>query len=325
MQAVVIAEPGGPEVLTLAEVPDPVPGSGEVLLSVAATAVNRADLLQRQGHYPPPPGAPAWPGLECSGTVTDLGEGVTSWARGDRVCALLPGGGYAEEVAVPEGLLMPLPDGIGLEEAAALPEAVCTVHSNVFALAGLTAGQTLLVHGGSSGVGTMAIQLARQAGATVAVTAGTTGKLRRCSDLGAQILVNYREEDFVEQVRRHTDGHGADVVLDTIGAKYLERNMKVLAHRGRIVTIGLMGGRRGELDLGTMIAKQATLMGTSLRNRPLDERVSLCADVVRNIWPLLATRRVHPVVHARLPLAQAAQAHRMVAESQHVGKVLLHL
>ncbi|MDQ1293318.1 MAG: hypothetical protein QG608_1199 [Actinomycetota bacterium] len=325
MQAVVITEPGGPEVLKLTEVPDPVPGPGEVLLSVAATAVNRADLLQRQGHYPPPPGAPAWPGLECSGTVTGLGEGVTSWACGDRVCALLPGGGYAEKVAVPEGLLMPLPEGIGLQEAAALPEAVCTVHSNVFALAELAAGQTLLVHGGSSGVGTMAIQLARQAGATVAVTAGTADKLRRCAELGAQILVNYREEDFVEHVRLHTDGRGADVVLDTIGAKYLERNVKVLAHRGRIVTIGLMGGRRGELDLGAMITKQATLMGTSLRNRPLDERVSLCADVVRNVWPLLATGRVHPVVHAGLPLAQAAQAHRLVASSQHVGKVLLHV
>jgi len=325
MQAVVITEPGGPEVLSLAEVSDPLPGPGEVVLRVAATAVNRADLLQRQGHYPPPPGAPAWPGLECSGTVIEVGAGVGTWSVGDRACALLPGGGYAEKVAVPAGLLMPVPEGIGLEDAAALPETVCTVRSNVFGLAGLAAGETLLVHGGSSGVGTMAVQLARQAGATVAVTAGSADKLRRCAELGARILVNYREEDFVDRVIRDTDGHGADVVLDTIGAKYLGRNLSVLAHRGRIVTIGLMGGRRAELDLGTVIAKQATLTGTSLRNRPLEERTALCSDAVRNVWPLLATGAVRPVVHASLPLARAAQAHRMVADSQHVGKVLLHL
>jgi putative PIG3 family NAD(P)H quinone oxidoreductase len=271
MRAIMITEPGGPDVLAVRDVPDAVPGPGEVLVRVAAAGVNRADLMQRMGHYPPPPGAPEYPGLECSGTVVALGEGVTGWSEGDEVCALLSGGGYAELVAVPVGQLLPVPRGVSLVEAAALPEVACTVWSNVFMTAGLRPGEVLLVHGGSSGIGTMAIQLAVAAAARVAVTAGSAEKLQRCRDLGADVLVNYREQDFVEVVRSATDGHGADVVLDTIGAKYLARNLDVLAANGRIVTIGLQGGARAELDLGVLLRKRAAVIATSLRARPLAE------------------------------------------------------
>jgi putative PIG3 family NAD(P)H quinone oxidoreductase len=268
MRAITITEPGGPDVLRLREVPDPEPGPGEVVVRVAATAVNRADLMQRQGHYPPPPGASPYPGLECSGTVLEVGEGVTGWSAGDEVCALLSGGGYAERVAVPAEQLLPRPDGVDLVDAAALPEVTCTVWSNVFLTAGLRPGEVLLVHGGSSGIGTMAIQLGREAGARVAVTAGTAEKLRACRDLGADVLVNYRDEDFVQAVREATDGAGADVVLDNMGAKYLARNVEVLAPNGRVVVIGLQGGRRAELDLGALLGKRAAVIATSLRARP---------------------------------------------------------
>jgi putative PIG3 family NAD(P)H quinone oxidoreductase len=279
--------------------------------------------MQRQGHYPPPPGAPEWPGLECSGTVAALGDGVEGWHVGDRVCALLSGGGYAERVVVPAGQLLPVPDGVDLVDAAALPEVVCTVWSNVFMAAGLRPDEVLLVHGGSSGIGTMAIQLARQVGARVAVTAGTPAKLEACRELGAEITVNYREQDFVAEVKAATDGHGADVVLDNMGAKYLARNVDVLAPGGRLVVIGLQGGTRAELDLGVMLRKRAALIATTLRARPAQEKAAIVASVREHVWPLVADGLVKPVVHTRVPLAEAAEAHRLVESSEHIGKVLL--
>src|ERR671921_1558467 len=323
MRAITISEPGGPEVLQPQEVPDPEPAAGEVVIQVAATAVNRADLMQRQGHYPPPKGAPPYPGLECSGTVQEVGEGVDDWSVGDEVCALLSGGGYAERVAVPAGQLLPRPQAVDLVDAAALPEVTCTVWSNVFMTAGLRPGELLLVHGGSSGIGTMAIQLGREAGAGVAVTAGSDAKLQACRELGAEVLVNYREQDFVEVVKDATDGRGADVVLDNMGAKYLARNLDVLAPNGRIVTIGLQGGRRAELDLGALMAKRAAVISTSLRARPKDEKATIVAAVREHVWPLVDAGRVRPVIHARLPLAEAAAAHRLLEVSSHVGKVVL--
>ena len=323
MRAVVITEPGGPDVLRVQEVPDPSAEPGEVVLDVAATAVNRADLMQRMGHYPPPAGCPPWPGLECSGTVREVGQGVTDWQVGDQACALLAGGGYAEQVAVPAGQLLPLPAGVSLMDAAALPEVTCTVWSNVFMLATLRPGEVLLVHGGSSGIGTMAIQLARQIGATVAVTAGSAAKLDRCRELGASILVNYRDQDFVEQVRQATDGRGADVILDNMGAIYLARNVELLATNGRLVVIGLQGGRKAELDLGTLLGKRAAVLATTLRARSAAEKATIVASVREHVWPLLESGAVRPVIHSRLPLAEAAQAHRLVESSAHIGKVLL--
>ena len=325
MKAITITEPGGPQVLRLQEVPDARPGPGEVLVRVAASAVNRADLLQRQGHYDPPPGASAYPGLECSGTIAAVAEGVSGWVVGDQVCALLSGGGYAELVAVPAGQVLPVPSGLSMPEAAALPEVVCTVWSNVFMTALLQPGETLLVHGGSSGVGTMAIQLARQAGAKVAVTAGSAAKLARCEELGATILVNYRDEDFVEAVRAATGGRGADVVLDNMGAAYLARNLEVLAVNGRLVVIGLQGGARGELDLGALLRKRGAVIATSLRARPLEEKAAIVAAVREHVWPLIESGHVRPVLHTAMPLAEAARAHELLAESTHVGKVVLTL
>jgi putative PIG3 family NAD(P)H quinone oxidoreductase len=323
MRAVVISRPGGPEVLTWREVPDPVPGPGEVLVAVAASAVNRADLLQREGHYDPPPGSSPYPGLECSGRITGLGEGVEGWSVGDEVAALLSGGGYAEQVTVPVGQLLPVPPGVDLVHAAALPEVTCTVWSNVFMLAGLRPGETLLVHGGSSGIGTMAIQLGRAMGARVAVTAGSTDKLERCRELGADVLVNYRDEDFVEAVRTATGGHGADVVLDNMGAKYLARNLDVLATSGRLSVIGMQGGTRAELDLGLLMRKRGAVFSTSLRARPADEKAAIVASTREHVWPLVEAGTVRPVVDRVLPMAEAAEAHRLVESSSHVGKVLL--
>ncbi len=323
MRAVVITRPGGPEVLEVQQVPDAVAGPGEVLVAVSAAGVNRADLMQREGRYDPPPGAPAHPGLEVSGTVAALGDGVGGWQVGDQVCALLSGGGYAELVAVPAGQLLPVPDGVALVEAAALPEVVCTVWSNVFLSAGLQPGETLLVHGGSSGIGTMAIQLAAHAGARVAVTAGSAEKLERCRELGADVLVNYREDDFVEVVRTATGGTGADVVLDNMGATYLARNVDVLAVNGRLVVIGLQGGTRAELDLGRLLAKRAAVIATTLRARPAAEKATIVAAVREHVWPLIAAGAVRPVIDTTLPLDQAGAAHELLAASGHVGKVLL--
>jgi putative PIG3 family NAD(P)H quinone oxidoreductase len=325
MRAVVVTEPGGPEVLQWREVPDPVPGPGEAILDVAASAVNRADLLQRQGHYPPPPDAPPWPGLECSGTVSMLGAGVTGWAIGDLACALLSSGGYAEKVGVPAGQLLPIPRGLDLVTAAGLPEVTCTVWSNVFMTAGLRPGEVLLVHGGAGGVGTMAIQLGRAVGATVAVTAGSAEKLARCGSLGATILVDYHDEDFVAVVTEATDGHGADVVLDIVGAKYLDRNLSVLAPAGRLVVIGLQGGRSAELDLAALMAKRGAVIATTLRMRPTAEKATIVAAVREHVWPLIESGDVRPVVDRVLPMSSAAEAHRVVEAGEHVGKVLLRV
>ncbi|MFJ1866559.1 NAD(P)H-quinone oxidoreductase [Streptomyces sp. NPDC101733] len=323
MHAITIEQPGGPEALVWAEAPDPVAGEGEVLVEVVASAVNRADLLQRQGFYDPPPGASRHPGLECSGRVVEVGPGVSGWAVGDEVCALLSGGGYAERVAVPAGQLLPVPAGVDLVTAAALPEVVCTVWSNVFMVAGLGPGETLLVHGGSSGIGTMAVQLGKAIGARVAVTAGGKEKLARCAELGADVLIDYREQDFVEEVRAATDGAGADVILDIMGGKYLARNVDALAVNGRLAIIGLQGGVKAELNLGALLAKRAAITATSLRGRPLDEKAAIVAAVREHVWPLLASGRVRPVVHATYPMRDAAEAHRTLESSTHVGKLLL--
>ncbi|MFD7166135.1 NAD(P)H-quinone oxidoreductase [Streptomyces violascens] len=323
MYAITIPEPGGPEALVWAEVPDPVPGEGEVLVEVAAAAVNRADVLQRQGFYNPPPGASPYPGLECSGRIAALGPGVSGWSVGDEVCALLSGGGYAEKVAVPIGQLLPVPDGVDLAQAAALPEVVCTVWSNVFMVSHLRPGETLLVHGGASGIGTMAIQLGKAIGARVAVTAGGPDKLARCAELGADILVDYREQDFVDEVLKATDGVGADVILDIMGAKYLERNVRALAVNGRLAVIGLQGGAKGELNLGALLTKRAAVTATSLRGRLAAEKAAIVAAVREHVWPLIAGGRVRPVVDRTLPLSDAAEGHRVLEASTHVGKVLL--
>jgi putative PIG3 family NAD(P)H quinone oxidoreductase len=323
VKAVTIPEPGGPDALVLDDVPEPMPGPGEVVVDVVAAGVNRADVMQRQGHYNPPPGSSAYPGLEVSGRIGRLGDGVEGWSVGDEVCALLTGGGYAEKVTVPMGQLMPIPSGVSLEDAAGLPEVTCTVWSNVFMTANLQPGEVLLVHGGGSGIGTMAVQLGREVGARVAVTAGSPEKLEVCRGLGASILVNYRSDDFAEVVRAATDGHGADVILDNIGAKYLAPNVKLLAENGRLVVIGLQGGRSGEIDLGAMLAKRCALIATTLRGRPAAEKATIVAAVREHVWPLVADGRVRPVVHARYPLAEAAQAHLEMEASTHVGKLVL--
>ncbi|MFD3732419.1 NAD(P)H-quinone oxidoreductase [Streptomyces sp. NPDC058632] len=323
MYAITIPEPGGPEALVWEKVPDPVPGEGEVLVEVVAGAVNRADIMQRQGFYDPPPGASPYPGLECSGRITALGPGATGWAVGDEVCALLAGGGYAERVAVPAGQLLPVPEGLGLKQAAALPEVVCTVWSNVFMVSHLRPGETLLVHGGSSGIGTMAIQLAKAVGAKVAVTAGTKEKLERCAELGADILINYREQDFVAELKQATGGAGADVILDNMGAKYLDRNVKALAVNGRLAIIGLQGGAKGELNIGALLSKRAAISATSLRARPPEEKAAIVAAVREHVWPLVDGGHVRPVVDREIPMPDAAGAHRVVEASAHIGKVLL--
>jgi len=324
VRAVVVEQPGGPDVLRLVEVPDPPPPApGEVVLDVTATAVNHADIAQREGHYPPPPGTPPYPGLECSGRVRSVGAGVDGLAAGDEVVALLGGGGYAEQVLVPAGQVMPLPAGIDLVTGAALPEVTCTTWSNLFLLAGLRPGEVLLVHGGASGIGTMAIQLAHAAGARVVVTAGSPEKLRRCHELGADVGIDYRNEDFVARVREETGGLGADVVLDNMGASYLARNLDVLAPNGRLAVIGMQGGTRAEIDLGAMLRKRVALLVTSLRARPHEEKAAICRSVVEHVWPLVAAGEVRPIVDRVVPLAQVAEAHRVVEASEHVGKVLL--
>jgi len=323
MHAVVITMPGGPEVLQWIQVDDPVPGPGEALVDVAAAGVNRADLMQRQGFYPPPPGAPPYPGLECSGTISAVGPGVTGWQPGDAVCALLAGGGYAEKVAVPVGQLLPAPASISLTHAGGLPETVCTVYSNVFLGARLRAGETILIHGGASGIGTTAIQLAKDFGATVAVTCGTEDKLKVCRELGADITINHRDEDFVQKIKDATSGRGADVILDIIGAKYLDRNIDALAPDGRIACIGMQGGARAELDMGKLMVKRATLSCTTLRARPPDQKAAIVAAVREHVWPLAEAGQIRPVVYRELPFAEAAEAHRIMAESANIGKLIL--
>jgi putative PIG3 family NAD(P)H quinone oxidoreductase len=323
MRAITISDPGGPEVLVWSETPDPVAGSGEVLIDVVAAGVNRADTLQRKGLYDPPPSASPILGMEVSGGISSIGAGVTGFNVGDEVCALLSGGGYAEKVAVPVGQVLPAPSGLGLIDAAALPESTCTVWSNVFMLAGLRPDDTLLVHGGAAGIGTMAIQLAKQIQARVVVTAGSANKLERCAELGADVLINYREEDFVEAVREATGGHGADVILDIIGAAYLARNVDALATNGKLVVIGLQGGMKAELDLGALMHKRAAILSTGLRARPYREKAAIVQSVRENVWPLVESGAVKPVIDRVLPMAQAAEAHRVMEASENVGKILL--
>jgi putative PIG3 family NAD(P)H quinone oxidoreductase len=309
MHAITIPEPGGPDALVWAEVPDPEPGPGEVLIEVTASAVNRADLLQRQGHYTPPPGAPPYPGLECSGTVAGSGE---------QVCALLSGGGYAERVVVPAGQLLPIPRGLTLAEAAALPEVACTVWSNVVQLARLAKGETLLVHGGGSGIGTFAIQLGVALGARVIATA-REAKHKRLRELGAE-TIDYPAEDFVEVVR---SAGGADVILDIMGGAYLSRNIDALAPDGRIAVIGLQGGRQGELNLGVLMAKRGSISATTLRARPVEQKAAIVREVRNHVWPLVESGAIRPVIDRRLRMSEAAQAHRIVESSEHFGKILL--
>ncbi len=323
MQGISITEPGDADVLQITEVEAPTAGPGQVVVDMVAAGVNRADVMQRLGHYPPPAGASPLPGLEVSGTIREVGPGVEGWSVGDEVCALVDGGGYAEQVRVPAAQLLPVPKGVSVTDAAGLPEVACTVWSNVFMTANLQPGEVFLVHGGSSGIGTMAIQLATAAGARVAVTAGSQDKLDVCRDLGAQILVNYREQDFVEEVRAATDGHGADVVLDLMGAKYLPRNVDLLATSGRLVVIGLMGGRKGELDLGKLLSKRAAVIATSLRARPAAEKAAIVAAVREHVWPLVEDGAVRPIVQGTHPLERAADAHRELEASGHIGKILL--
>lgn len=322
VRAITITEYGGPDVLQLADLPDPQPGPGDVLIEVAATAVNRADLLQRQGHYPPPPGASQLLGLECSGTVAQCGEGVSGIAVGDEVCALLVGGGYAERVVVPAGQVMPLPPGVDLVTAGGIPEVACTVWSTVVRGAGLTAGELLLVHGGSGGIGTHAIQVGAALGAEVATTAAAQ-RLGGCAELGARILIDYREQDFAVELKNR-----ADVILDNMGAKYLARNVTALAPDGRLVVIGLQGGTTAELNLAALLPKRGSVAAVGLRGRPVDGphgKAAICADVVARLWPMFGDGRVTPVVHAVLPLADAAQAHRMLAAGGVVGKIVLRV
>jgi NADPH:quinone reductase len=323
VRAVTVPEPGGPDALVPTSVPDPSPGPGEVLVEVAAAGVNRADLLQRAGHYPSPPGSPPWPGLEVSGTVTAVGPGVTAWAAGDAVCALLAGGGYAERVVVDAGHVLPVPDGVGLVDAAALPEAVCTAWSNLVDVGRLRAGETVLVHGGSGGVGSIAVQLAAALGARVLATAGGPERGARVRALGADVVVDHRSDDVVAAVRDATGGRGVDVVLDVLGAGALADNLGVLALEGRLVVIGLQRGRRAEIDLNLLMARRATVSGTTLRSRPAAQKTALVAAVREHVWPMLADGRVRPVVHARLPLREASRAHALLDSGEVFGKLLL--
>ena len=323
MRAVLADGAGGPEVLAVHDLPDPEPGPGEVLLEVAAAGLNRADLLQRQGFYPPPPGASDVLGMECSGTVAALGDGVEGWAVGDQACALLSAGAYATHVAVPAGQLMPVPDGVDLVAAAALPEVACTVWSNVFMIAALQPDEVLLVHGGAGGIGSFAIQLATQLGARVFTTAGTAEKRAFCLGLGAEVAIDYRDEDFVEVVKEHTGGAGADVVLDNMGASYLERNVTALATEGRLVIIGMQGGTRGELDVGALMRKRGAIIATTLRARPTEEKAAICASVVEHVWPLVADGAVRAIVDTTLPLDDVRRAHELMESGAHTGKILL--
>jgi putative PIG3 family NAD(P)H quinone oxidoreductase len=323
MHAITFAEPGGPEVLQWTVVPDPTPGPGEVIVDVAATAVNRADLLQRQGLYPPPPGASEILGLECSGTISSVGAAISLDHIGEKVVALLAGGGYGQKVAVPIGQVMSVPTGLSLIEAAALPEAACTVWSNLDMVANLSEGEWLLVHGGGSGIGTIAIQIGRALGARVAVTAGSQERLGRCAALGAELLINYREQDFVQVMMDETHGRGANVILDNMGAVYLERNVSALARDGRLVVVGMQGGIKAELDLAALLGKNASVHATSLRGRPESEKAAICSQVGRTVWPWVHAGVVRPVIDRVLPLKDAAYAHTVIADGSATGKVVL--
>ena len=323
MHAITFAEPGGPEVLSWQKVADPTPGPGEVIIDVAATAVNRADILQRQGHYAAPPGATQILGLECAGTISSVGAAISLDHIGEKVVALLSGGGYAQKVAVPFGQVMSVPQGLSLVEAAALPEVACTVWSNLDMTANLSDGEWLLIHGGGSGVGTAAIQIGRALGARVAVTAGSQAKLERCAQLGADVLINYNEQDFVTQMLEATGGRGVNVILDNMGGSYLDRNVSVLARDGRLLIIGLQGGTKAELNINTLLLKNASVSATSLRGRPDSEKAAICSQVERNVWPWVAAGIVRPIIDRVLPMKDAAYAHQQLADGTVTGKVVL--
>lgn len=325
MRAVTAPSPGGPEALVVAEVDDPACGPGDLLVDVAATAVNRADVLQRRGMYPPPPGAPETLGLELSGTVAEVGSGVDAWSVGDEVCAVVAGGGYAERAVIPAATAMPLPPGLDVVTAAAVPEVFTTAFDAVLLQGALAEGEAVLLHGGSSGVGTAGIQLAARAGAEVVVTVGTAEKAEACRQLGAHLAIDYRATpDFAAAVRE-ARGRGVDVVLDIIGGDYLEQNLRVLETGGRMVVIGLMGGARGELDLARLLQRRLTVRGSTLRARPVAEKAELARRLVEEVWPGFGDGSLHPVVHATFPLAEVAEAHRLLESSDHIGKVLLQV
>jgi putative PIG3 family NAD(P)H quinone oxidoreductase len=308
------------------EVPDAVPGRGEVLVKVSAAGVNRADLLQAAGYYPPPPGASELLGMEVSGVIAAVGDDVHDWSPGQEVCALLAGGGYAEYVAVPAGQLLPIPDGVDPRDAAGLPEVACTVWSNLVLTAHLREGQLILIHGGASGVGTHAIQVAWALGARVAVTAGSAAKLELCRELGAEITIAYHDEDFVARVHEASDGAGADVILDIMGAAYLDRNLDALASDGQLIVIGMQGGVTGELNLGKLVGKRLRVIGTALRGRPVSGPTgkSQIVDAVKaSVWPMIASGRVRPIIGAHVPIQQAGEAHRLLSSGQVTGKIVL--
>lgn len=318
--------PGDSGQLQWCEVADVTAGPGEVLIKVSAAGVNRADILQAAGKYPPPPGASQIIGLEVSGVIASVGDGVTKWVAGQEVCALLAGGGYAEFVAVPAAQVMPVTSGVTLQDAAGLPEVACTVWSNLVLTAGLTPGQWLLIHGGASGIGTHAIQVARELGARIAVTAGSAAKLGVCGELGADELICYRDEDFVQRVREATGGAGADLIFDIMGASYLDRNLSALATDGQLVIIGMQGGIKGELNIGALIGKRLSVIGTALRGRPVDGpngKGPIVDAVVDSVWPMVERGSVRPVIGARLPIASAGEAHRLLVSGETVGKIIL--
>lgn len=323
MTAIEITAPGGPEVLRPARRPRPEPAHGEVLIQVAAAGVNRPDVMQRQGLYPPPPGAPDLPGLEVAGTVVALGPGVTEWALGDRVCALVSGGGYAEYCPAPAVQCLPVPQGFDMTRAAALPETYFTVWTNVFQRAGLKGGESFLVHGGTSGIGTTAIQIARARGARVFATAGSAEKCAACEKLGAERAIDYRAEDFVAVVKAATEKRGVDVILDMVGGDYVARDIKALAADGRLVFISFLGGSRVEIDFLPVMLKRLTISGSTLRPRPIEIKAGIAAELGAEVWPLLDAGRIGPVIDATFPLARAADAHRRIEDGAHIGKIVL--
>ncbi len=323
MQAIEIAEAGGPEVLRITDFPVPEPGDGEVLIKVMAAGVNRPDVMQRLGLYPPPPGAPDIPGLEVAGTVAALGPNASGVQEGDAVCALVIGGGYAEYCVAPASLCLAVPEALSTVQAAAIPETFFTVWTNVFDRGRLTSGESLLVHGGSSGIGTTAIQLAKAFGSTVYVTAGNEEKCQACLELGADAAINYRDEDFVERISELTNERGVDVILDMIGGDYLPRNLKSLAVEGRIVQIALQGGPKVEMNLLPIMLKRLTLTGSTLRPRTVAQKAMIAHSLREKVWPLVESGKVRPIIHATFPLAQASEAHRMMESSQHIGKIVL--
>lgn len=323
MIAIEIPAPGGPEVLTAAERPIPEPGVGEVLIRVAAAGVNRPDVMQRRGHYPPPPGASDIPGLEVAGTVEHVGTGVGEWRGGDRVCALVTGGGYAEYCVAPAVQCLPVPEGLDEVAAAAIPETFFTVWTNVFERGRLQPGETALFHGGSSGIGTTAIQLAAARGSRVFATAGTDEKCRACERLGAERAINYRSGDFVEAIKTLTGGRGVDLVLDIVGGDYLDRNLRSLAVDGRLVQIGVMGGSEATIDLRRVLGRRLTVTGSTLRPRSVEEKGAIADALRREVWPLLDEGRVKPIVYRTFPLTRASEAHRLMESSEHVGKIVL--